>query len=374
MWITSSLTKALTPTAVALGNFDGVHRGHQQVIQPVLKTTLEAREVNSCFSRNYPNQKLYSTVVTFNPHPQEFFTGSRRTLLTPLNEKVQQLTDMGVEQLVLLPFDRELAALSPQEFVEKILVQQLQAQQISIGQDFRFGYQRSGTASDLQAIAATFGIPITIVPLHNASDSPTETLDERISSSSIRQALEQGDLHRAKILLGRPYTLTGLVVEGQQLGRTIGFPTANIQLPPEKFLPRQGVYAVQVFGEDESKELDAVFNHEELFARQQNQKVSETPTHSPLASPLRKGGRGDRLLPLAYKGVMNIGYRPTINGTHPSVEVHLLDWSGDLYGKTLTVQLEKFLRTEQKFASLEALKSQIQADCAIARSVLTLES
>lgn len=366
MRITSSLTKALTPTAVALGNFDGVHRGHQQVIQPVVKTTLEARAINSCSDLTYPNQKIYSTVVTFNPHPQEFFTGSRRTLLTPLNEKVQQLTDLGVEQLVLLPFDRELAALSPQEFVEKILVQQLQAQQISVGQDFRFGYQRSGTASDLQAIAATSDIPVTIVPLHKfASDSPTETVDERISSSSIRQALEQGDLHRAKILLGRPYTLTGRIVEGQQLGRTIGFPTANIQLPPEKFLPRQGVYAVQVFGEDESKELDVVFNHEELFARQQNQKVSETPTHSPLL---------DRLLPLTCKGVMNIGSRPTVNGTHPSVEVHLLDWSGDLYGKTLTVQLEKFLRTEQKFASLEALKAQIQADCAIARSVLTLES
>lgn len=344
MWITSSLTKALTPTAVALGNFDGVHRGHQQVIQPVLKTTLEARAINSCSGLTYPNQKIYSTVVTFNPHPQEFFTGSRRTLLTPLNEKVQQLTDLGVEQLVLLPFDRELAALSPQEFVEKILVQQLQAQQISVGQDFRFGYQRSGTASDLQAIAATFGIPVTIVPLHKfASDSPTETVDERISSSSIRQALEQGDLYRAKILLGRPYTLTGLVIAGQQLGRTIGFPTANIQLPPEKFLPRQGVYAVQVSGEEDEQIISLL----------------------PLAS---------RLSPLTCKGVMNIGSRPTVNGTHPSVEVHLLDWSGDLYGKTLTVQLEKFLRTEQKFASLEALKAQIQADCAIARSVLTLES
>ncbi|MBW4641151.1 MAG: bifunctional riboflavin kinase/FAD synthetase [Gloeocapsa sp. UFS-A4-WI-NPMV-4B04] len=373
MWITSSLTKALTPTAVALGNFDGVHRGHQQVIQPVVKTTLEARAINSCSGLTYANKKIYSTVVTFNPHPQEFFTGSRRTLLTPLNEKVQQLTDLGVEQLVLLPFDRELAALSPQEFVEKILVQQLQAQQISVGQDFRFGYQRSGTASDLQAIAATSGIPVTIIPLQNiGGDSSIKTVDERISSSSIRQALEQGDLHRAKILLGRPYTLTGRIVEGQQLGRTIGFPTANIQLPPEKFLPRQGVYAVQVFGEDESKELGAVFNHEELFARQQNKKVSETPTPSPLASCL--GQSPASLTPLSFKGVMNIGSRPTVNGTYPSVEVHLLDWSGDLYGKTLTVQLEKFLRPEQKFASLEALKAQIQADCARARSVLTLES
>jgi riboflavin kinase/FMN adenylyltransferase len=304
VWVTSSAAKALTPTAVALGNFDGLHRGHQRVIEPILNT----------------EHNIYATVVTFNPHPQEFFTGQRRALLTPLNEKVQQLVRLGVEQLVLLPFDRELAALSPQKFVEKILVQQLRSQQISVGEDFRFGWQRSGTASDLQAIASSFGIPVTIVPLHTCEG-------ERISSSSIRQALEQGDLQRAKALLGRPYSLTGSVVKGQQMGRTMGFPTANLQLPSEKFLPQQGVYAVQAFIEPEKR----------------------------------------------ARGVMNIGCRPTVNGTYRSVEVHLLDWSEDLYGKTITVQLQKFLRSEQKFASLEALKAQIQVDCAIARSVLTWE-
>lgn len=306
MWVTSSPAKAKTPTAVALGNFDGLHRGHQRVIQPILDFAWEV--------------ETYATVVTFNPHPVEFFSGQRRALLTPHDEKAQQLVRLGVEQLVLLPFDRELAALSPQEFVEKILVQQLCCQRISVGEDFRFGWKRSGTASDLSAIAAQFGIPVTIVPLHNCEG-------ERISSSSIRQALEQGDLQRAKTLLGRHYTLTGTVVKGQQLGRTIGFPTANLELPSEKFLPRQGVYAVRVFIEE----------------------------------------------PPSALGVMNIGYRPTVNGTHPSVEIHLLDWSGDLYGKTITVQPEKFLRPEQKFASLEALKAQIQADSATARSVLTLE-
>lgn len=307
MWLTSSLAKALTPTAVALGNFDGLHRGHRRVIEPVLSST----------------EHTYSTVVTFNPHPYEFFTGQNRALLTPLNEKVQQLKRLGVEQLVLLPFDGELAALSPQEFVEKILMRQLRSQHISVGEDFCFGKQRRGTASTLQEIAANLGIAVTIVPLHTCDG-------ERISSSSIRQALEQGDLKRAESLLGRPYTLTGSVVKGQQLGRTIGFPTANLQLPAEKFLPRLGVYAVRVFVE----------------------------AASPASSP----------------GVMNIGYRPTVDGTYPTVEVHLLDWSDDLYGKTMTVQLEKFLRAEQKFNSLEALKAQIQIDCAIARSILTLES
>lgn len=301
MWITSSPTETLTPAAVALGNFDGVHRGHQRVIQPILNFVGAIR--------------TYATVVTFNPHPKEFFTGQARALLTPVNEKVQQLVELGVEQLVLLPFDRELAALSPQEFVEKILLQQLHAQQISVGEDFRFGKGRSGTACELQAIAATYDIPTTIVPLQTC-------VGERISSSSIRQALQQGDLECARTLLGRPYKLVGSVIQGQQLGRTIGFPTANIQLPPEKFLPRQGVYAVRVLLED----------------------VTEL-------------------------GVMNIGLRPTVNGTSPSIEVHLLDWSGDLYGKTITVHLEKFLRPEQKFASLEALKQQIQADCVTTKSL-----
>ncbi len=305
VWVTSSVTKALTPTAVALGNFDGVHRGHQQVIQPVLE-------------RRKATPDLHTTVVTFNPHPQEFFTGKRRSLLTPIDQKVEQLQRLGIEQLVLLPFDRELACLSPQEFVEKILVQQLQAQSISVGQDFCFGKQRAGKATDLQAIAANYNIPVTIVPLHTCAG-------DRISSSAIRQALEQGDLQRANLLLGRAYTLAGTVVTGKQLGRTIGFPTANIELPPEKFLPRQGVYAVRVLIGDN------------------NTRVA---------------------------GVMNIGDRPTVSGTHPTVEVHLLDWSGDLYGKAIAVQLEKFIRPEQKFASLEELKAQIHADSDFAKAIL----
>ena len=301
MWVTSSLTKALKPTAVALGNFDGVHRGHQQVIQPVLK-----------------QGEIVSTVVTFNPHPQEFFTGKRRSLLTPQSEKVQELERLGVEQLVLLPFDRELACLSPQEFVEKILVQQLRSHSISVGQDFCFGKGRTGTVTDLKAIASSHNIPTTIVPLHNCEG-------ERISSSAIRQALEQGNLNRAKLLLGRAYSLVGTVIIGKQLGRTIGFPTANIDLPIEKFLPSNGVYAVKAYLQDDK---------------------------SPIV------------------GVMNIGNRPTVNGTNQSVEVYLIDWSGDLYGKILTVELKQFLRPEQKFESLDALKNQIKIDCDRAKATL----
>ncbi len=344
VWVASSNEELLTPTAVALGKFDGVHLGHQRVIQPVLHagshlsvaSSPQSNENQQLTNREY----IYSTVVTFDPHPHEFFTGQPRTLLTPLDEKVQQLRSLGVEQLVLLPFDKELSALTPEEFVEKILVQQLRCQRISIGQDFCFGEKRSGTAKDLQLIAAKYNIPVTIVPLQTyTGNSPTESScvntpppqDARISTSLIRQTLEHGDIENANLLLGRPYTLLGEVVQGQQLGRTIGFPTANLQLPKEKFLPRQGVYAVRVLTLSETSDV--------------------TPSES--------------------LGVMNIGNRPTVNGTYSSAEVHLFDWSGDLYGKKLVVQLVKFLRPEQKFPSLEALKTQIQLDCVVAREVLS---
>ncbi len=319
--VASSTEELLTPTAVALGKFDGVHLGHQRVIQPVLQ---------SAWGEENP-VRPYSTVVTFDPHPQEFFTGLPRDLLTPLDEKVAQLRSLGVEQLVLLPFDRELSALSPEEFVDKILVQQLQCQQISVGQDFCFGKKRMGTAQDLQAIAAKYNIPVTIVPIKTDTDILPATDDARISTSLIRESLEVGDIPKANRLLGRPYTLIGEVVTGQKLGRTIGFPTANIQLPKDKFLPRHGVYAIE-----------AIIHN-------------ETPDKSPTQQ----------------FGVMNIGNRPTVNGIDIRVEVHLFNWSGDLYGKNLPVQLVKFLRPEQKFTSLEALKNQIQLDSIAAKEIFS---
>lgn len=331
MWITSSLTTIQSPTLVALGNFDGLHRGHRQVIQPILTGPLPPdssewspteRQCQCDYSDRASERDdvphLYSTVVTFHPHPQAFFSGQRRLLLTPLDEKVSCLKKMGVEQLVLLPFDRALAELSPQDFVENILVKHLQARQISVGQDFCFGRKRSGTTADLKAIAAQHHIAVHVVPLYTCEG-------DRISSSAIRQALQHGKLDQANRLLGRPYTLVGEVIGGQQLGRTIGFPTANLKLPSEKFLPRDGVYCVWV-QDAECKEVQSL------------------------------------------PGVMNIGRRPTVDGLQQTIEVHLLDWAGDLYGHTLTVHLEKFVRPEQKFSSLEALKAQIETDCAIARS------
>ncbi len=317
MWITSLLSTVKTPTCIALGNFDGVHRGHQRVIEPVLT---DAVIRPAALESRSSHQLSYSTVVTFQPHPREFFTGERRSLLTPLEEKIVVLRSLGVKQLVLLPFNEAVAKLAPEEFVRSILVEQLQAKHISVGKDFCFGRNRSGTATDLRAIATQYEIPVEIVPLHTCDG-------ERISSSAIREALSLGDLERANRLLGRPYQLVGRVVHGQQLGRTIGFPTANLKLPAEKFVPRTGVYSVWV------------------------------------SCPTMNSGQ-------AVRGVMNIGYRPTVEGKQQTIEVHILDWSGDLYGQTLNVMLDGFLRPEQKFASLDELKAQIQEDCAAAQTTL----
>ena len=303
MLIASSTEQFQTPTAIALGNFDGIHQGHKIVLQPIIDSKQSPKNAHVCPS-----------VVSFIPHPREFFTGGQVQLLTPVAEKADLLASMGIEQLILLPFDRNLASLSPQQFVEQIIVQKLQAKQISVGSDFRFGYQRKGTGEDLRNIAASFDITVHLNSLRKYQNAGGDAV--RVSSSLIRQALLNGEITTANALLGKPYSLIGEVVSGQQLGRTIGFPTANIKPPAEKFLPRFGVYAVDV-------------------------SVNQTKV----------------------KGVMNIGCRPTVAGEAPTIEAHLLNWSGNLYGQTLKVNLLNFLRPEQKFDSVGELKQQITKDC-----------
>ena len=348
------MSTAHTPTDIALGNFDGVHLGHQTVIRPIVAATTEpfpapiAPEapplvftslqgysdrcpllLEPCdFQPASPPAELplgapspIPTVVTFYPHPQEFFTGKVRPWLTPLAEKAALMKQLGIRQLLLLPFNAELANLPPEVFVEKVLLERLQAQHISVGSDFRFGHKRAGTVTLLERLATRHGTRVTVVDL-------AQSAGDRISSSRIRQSLCTGDIEPVEPLLGRPYRLIGQVVKGQQLGRTLGFPTANLQLPPEKFLPRTGVYSVLVY---------------------------DVPGTTP--------GQG---LP----GVMNLGVRPTVDGQHQAIEVHLLGWQGNLYGHTLTVALKGFLRPEQRFDSLDRLKAQIQADCEAAAAVL----
>lgn len=357
MWITSSLATAITPTAIALGNFDGVHLGHQAVIQQISSHALGLDPADLISPGSTPAVTTVSdppslrglshrtgqapdpspipdltqrerdlrttpipTVMTFFPHPQEFFSGQSRPALTPITEKAATISQLGVGQLVLLPFTQALANLTPQEFVEDLLIKQLKVQHISVGKDFCFGKKRQGTVDDLQTLTRPYGVTVHITP-HTCLGG------ERISSSRIRAALTQADLATAEALLGRPYSLSGRVVKGQQLGRTLGFPTANLAISEAKFLPPQGVYSVWVEG--------------------------------------ASGVSGQRL-----PGVMNLGMRPTVKGLNLTVEVHLLSWTGDLYGQSLQVFLNHHLRPEQRFPSVDALKAQIEQDCQTALAAL----
>jgi len=296
----ATLETAATPTLLAIGNFDGVHRGHQQVLQPVIQGSLGIK-----------------TVLTFDPHPRQVFSRQPYPLLTPLAEKIQILTGLGLEQVVVLPFTLEFAQASAGQFLQEVLQQGLQPVGVSVGWDFCFGSQRSGTVQVLRAWGQTQGIPIHVVP-------EMTWHGHQLRSSRIRHALAEGNVDHAADLLGRPYRLIGTVVAGSQRGRQIGFPTANVDLPPDKLLPRDGVYGGWVLG---------------------------------LGAP--------------QAAVLNIGVRPTVavQGSR-TVEVHLLDWQGSLYGQFLQVDLAGFLRPEQRFPSLHALQKQLHQDCEQARHLL----
>jgi riboflavin kinase/FMN adenylyltransferase len=301
--ITSDLAQTLRPTAVAIGNFDGLHLGHQKVLQPIRDSLQGVR-----------------TVLTFHPHPQEVLTRRPQLLLTPPAEKLDLLAQMGFEQVVLLPFTPAFACQPPQEFIRTVLEQGLRVRHLSVGWDFCFGHRRSGNAQTLQAWGSERCIPVEVIP-------EAKLNGERVSSSRIRAALATGEVSTAEALLGRPYRLTGEVVQGDQRGRQLGFPTANLRLPPEKFLPRDGVYSVWV----------------------------DVPAAA-----------------AALPGVMNIGHRPTFAGLQHTVEVHLLDWTGDLYGQEVRVALRGFIRPERRFPTVADLIQQIQQDCQTARQQLGL--
>lgn len=305
MIITTVEASIKTPTTIALGNFDGIHLGHRAVLQPVL---------------NCQQDDLYKSVVSFDPHPREFFSGQKMTLLTPQAEKASHLQKLGFQQLILIPFNAALAKLSPQRFVQEMLLAKIQANIISVGEDFQFGHQRKGNASQLREIAAKLDIKTYINSLLKYKNN--EQTEIRVSSSLIRTALSQGNIKHANSMLGRAYILQGKVVEGKKLGRTIGFPTANLSLPEDKYVPCHGVYAVYVHYKTE-------------------------------------------ILP----GVMNIGLRPTVSGKSTTVEVHILGWTGNLYQQNITVSLLEFLRPEQKFPSLADLQKQINLDCQKAKEL-----
>jgi riboflavin kinase / FMN adenylyltransferase len=296
------------PTAIALGSFDGLHEGHRRVI---------AAAVQGAALRATGAETLRPTVVSFWPHPREVLFGETRLRLDLPNEKLHLLGPLGIEQLVLVPFTPQLAALTPEAFVEQVLVGQLRAGLVAVGENFRFGAGRSGDTTSLRELAAAHGVPVQVLPM--VADG-----GHRLSSSRIRQALAVGELVEAARLLGRPYRFCGRVVQGRGLGRTLGWPTANLQVDGRKCLPLEGVYAARAWLLDE-----------------------------PLPA------------------VMNLGPQPTVDPTAPSaVEVHLLDQRLELAGRELVVEPVALLRRQQRFADLPALVAQIGADAARARELL----
>ena len=284
------------PTILTLGTFDGVHKGHQSILN---KVTQDAT------ANGYE-----SVVLTFFPHPRMVLQKDHNIkLINTIEEKAQLLQELGIQHLILQEFTKEFANLSAEQFVEEVLVKHLNIKKIIIGYDHRFGKNRSADIHDLMDFGRKYKFDVEQI-------SAQEINEVSISSTKIRKALEEGKIETANDYLGTPYFITGNVIKGKQLGRTIGFPTANIQLNEDyKLIPKIGAYIV-------SATIDGKL----------------------------------------VKGMMNIGYNPTVNNQALSLEVHFLDFDKDIYDKKIQIHFHKYLRDEQKFPSLDALKQQLAKD------------
>ncbi|CBY28684.1 riboflavin kinase; FMN adenylyltransferase [Yersinia enterocolitica subsp. palearctica Y11] len=292
---------------LTIGNFDGVHRGHQALLEQL--------------KREGQRLGLPVMVMIFEPQPLELFAADKAPArLTRLRDKARYLANAGVDYLLCVKFDPRFAANTAQAFVAQLLVEKLGVKFLTVGDDFRFGAGRQGDFQLLQQAGAEFGFDV--ISTDSFCDSGL-----RISSTAIRQALYDDDLVLAETLLGHLYSISGRVVHGDELGRTIGFPTANLPLK-RLVAPVKGVYAVEVYG----------------------------------------------LGPKSLPGVANIGTRPTVAGVRQQLEVHLLDITMELYGCHIDVVLRAKLRNEQRFASLDALKQQIANDVVTARTFFGLKT
>jgi riboflavin kinase / FMN adenylyltransferase len=283
-------------TVVTLGSFDGVHIGHQQILKKLGQTA-----ANDC---------LASVVLTFAVHPRMVLQKEPKIkLLNSIDEKTSLLAKSGVENLIIHPFDADFAALSAADFVEKILVEKLKVKKIIIGHDHRFGKNRSANIDDLIVFGKEFDFEV-------AQISAQEIDEIAVSSTKIRNALQEGNLQTANAFLGYAYQLSGQVILGKQLGRTIGFPTANIKIDEaDKMMPKTGVYCVS-----------SIIEGKMVF------------------------------------GMLNIGFNPTVAGESLSVEVHFFDFDAHLYDQKITLNLHQYLREEQKFDTVLLLKQQLEKD------------
>ncbi len=291
------------PSSVTVGSFDGIHLGHRQLIDRLLEL---ARE-----------HDLVSTVVTFEPHPKKVLGKGDVHLLTDLEEKLALLKELQVAQTLVIPFTREFARMDYRQFVRTILVERLNVREMVIGHDHHFGRNREGTFECLVALGQQWGFSVHKV-------GPFTVDGEVVSSSAIRQLIQQGNVEKAARFLGRYYALKGVVEKGDGRGRQIGFPTANLRfIQPDKLVPPPGVYAVDATVQGNT-----------------------------------------------YRGMMNIGFRPTFNNNDAlTSEVHLFNFSSLIYGEEITVFFKKFIRGEKKFSGIEELKAQLEKDRKICEKI-----
>ena len=289
-------------SAVTFGVFDGIHIGHQAVINTLRQRALQ--------------DNLMSVLVGFYPHPLAFLAPERcPSILTPLSKRVEILQQFGIDEIVMLSFDAQIASMSPESFVERVLLEKCRAKHVVVGYACQFGKNRAGNAERLVELSQGYDFDVSVVP-------PTEVDGAPVHSTRIREALAQGDLERSSQLLGRPYSLIGNVVHGDGRGREIGFPTANIETHNQVY-PPNGVYAIRA--KLEERWLD---------------------------------------------GVLNIGTRPTFNGVNIQVEGHFFNFNETIYGKPVEIFFVEKIRSERKFPSPEFLIQQIQRDIAAAAEIL----
>lgn len=283
-------------TIITLGTFDGVHIGHKKILERVIQNT--------------ENEKYESLVLTFFPHPRMVLQEDCDIeLLNTIDEKIDLLEEIGLQNLVIHPFDEMFSRLTAEEFVKTVLVDRFDIHKIIIGHDHRFGRNRTANIDDLIAYGEQYNFEVEQI-------SVQEINEISVSSTKIRQALIEGKMTLANDYLGYEYFLTGIVVQGKQLGRTIDFPTANIEIKENyKLIPQNGVYIVKSIIEDK-----VIF------------------------------------------GMMNIGFNPTVNGENRSIEVHYFDFNADIYHQNVRVSILKRIRSEQKFSSVSALKTQLETD------------
>ena len=291
-------------TIITLGTFDGVHIGHKKILEKVLQNTGDGQ--------------YESLVLTFFPHPRMILKeDSDMKLLNTIDEKIDLLDKIGIQNLVIHPFDEKFSRLTAEEFVKTILVDRFQVQKIIIGYDHRFGRNRTANINDLIAFGEQYDFEVEQI-------SVQEINEISVSSTKIRNALLEGNMTLANDYLGYNYFLTGEVVKGKQLGRTINFPTANLKIQEKyKLIPQNGVYIVK-----------SVINEQTVF------------------------------------GMMNIGFNPTVNGQNQTIEIHYFDFDADLYHQKIRVSILQRIRSEQKFESVDLLKAQLETDKQMAISYL----